>query len=240
MRQTRRVQPLALLSDAGVANSTRQRLVAPRAANFLAARWDQSAADTHQYYDQHASAYAEATQSLSMDRWLLPFARLLPPEARVVDLGAGGGRDLRRFAELGFQAVGLDRSLALATLARQHAGRPTIVGDLRQLPLADRSFDGVWASASLLHLARPEIEVGLREAHRILATDGVLFASMKRGQRDGVDRQGRSFTYVTPQEFAEMVDAADFEVLDWDEGPPLAKKLRSGKRPWIACLARRR
>ncbi len=218
----------------------RQRLGAPRGATFKIADAGAEAADTQDFYDRHAEAYAGATQGLSMDRWLLPFAAMLAESARVVDLGSGGGRDLRRFGELGFRAVGLDRSLPLATLAHQYSAQPVVVGDMRNLPLADGRFDGAWASASLLHLARPEIELALREAHRILTPGGVLFASMKRGRRDVVDRQGRSFTYVGAEEFAQMLQATGFEIVDWDEGQPLIEKPRHGKRPWITCLARRR
>lgn len=46
------------------------------------------------YYQGHAEAYAAASIRLSMIRHGLTFASLLPPDARVLDIGCGGGRDL--------------------------------------------------------------------------------------------------------------------------------------------------
>ena len=59
-----------------------------------------------------------------------------------------------------------------------------VVADMRAIPFADASFDGVWASASLLHLPRSELAVALREINRILRSDGLLFASVKTGTHD--------------------------------------------------------
>src|SRR2546423_111928 len=92
------------------------------------------------------------------------------------------GHDLRVFKTLGFRAVGLDLSPAMARIAHLYTQAPIVVGDLRALPFADRMFKGAWAAASMLHLRREDFGIAILEARRVLAVDGLLFLSMKLGE----------------------------------------------------------
>ena len=49
---------------------------------------------------------------------------------------------------------------------------------MRTLPFADGAFDGLWSSASLLHLAREDVPATLEEFGRVLVPDGALFVSV--------------------------------------------------------------
>ncbi|WP_348771525.1 DNA phosphorothioation-associated putative methyltransferase [Azospirillum sp. SYSU D00513] len=190
---------------------------------------------TRAFYERRAVAYAAATLKLSMDHWLRRFATRLPAGAAVIDLGCGAGRDLACLAELGMQPVGLDRSARLTAIAAGHARTPVIVGDIRALPFPDQSFAGAWASASLLHLNRAEIEPTLAEARRVLRLGGVLFVSMKQGRGESRSGDGRWFTYVEPDEFGSALTAAGFIIVD--AGTETPEAALTGDRPWISYLA---
>lgn len=117
---------------------------------------------------------------------------VLRPGARVLDAGAGSGRDLVRLRAAGHDAIGVDRSLGLAALAAARA--PMLLGDLRRLPLVDGCMDAVLASASLLHIPATELPVALEECRRVLADDGRLALTVKAGTGTTIDRAGRHFT----------------------------------------------
>ena len=76
----------------------------------------------------------------------------LPKQARLLDLGCGGGQDAHDLWQQGYDVIGLDRTPALLSFARRRSRTlPLIRADLRRLPLRHRSVDGIWAEASLIH-----------------------------------------------------------------------------------------
>jgi 2-polyprenyl-3-methyl-5-hydroxy-6-metoxy-1,4-benzoquinol methylase len=102
-------------------------------------------------------------------------ARGSPP--RVLDVGCGEGRFTAELARRGFAVVGVD--VAEEPLRRAHAREPAlelrIVPAEGRWPLADASFDLVWAGETIEHVADT---VGwLSELRRVLRAGGQLLLS---------------------------------------------------------------
>lgn len=120
------------------------------------------------------------------------------PGAMVVDIGAGRGWAAKQFAIRGCHAVaveindddqiGLGRSIALM----QHANvqYDLLIANSQRLPLADESFDIVFASAALHHSS--SLEILLSEAARVLRRRGKLIAIHEPCIAD----------HVTPEQYA--------------------------------------
>ena len=72
------------------------------------------------YYQENYKAYHEKTFSIDPSSFLEPLARRLPPEAFILDVGCGSGRDLMWMAKRGFEVIGFERSPGLAELAREN------------------------------------------------------------------------------------------------------------------------
>ena len=119
----------------------------------------------------------------------------------ILDLGCGGGRDLASFSQRAFNAVGLDAALELARIARTTSGCPVIVGDILRLPFKDKSFDAVWASASLLHLHRDDIDIALGLIKSALVGGGLFFSSLKMGTGETRTDDSQFFTYFMPRDW---------------------------------------
>lgn len=189
---------------------------------------------TATFYDDNAAAYAGATLGFSMEEPLRIFSVRLPDRARVLDIGCGSGRDLRFFREQGFIPVGLDVSAGLANYAAQVSQCPIVVADMLKLPFADGSFDGVWASASILHIRRDEIPDVLGEVRRVMGQNGVFFSSLKMGSGEARTADSRFFTFVQPEEWRALLMRAGFHdvKIELDELP----SSKTGER-WIRALA---
>lgn len=169
---------------------------------------------TLQYYEQNALSYAQMTNALSMAPELSRFIEMLRPGDRVLDAGCGAGRDLLALRQAGMTAIGLDLSPSLATIARSHSGCEVVVGDLRDPPFEDSSFEGLWAAASLLHLTRTEIPHVLDRLQRLLVPGGSFFASVKAGPAPGQEADDeRHFTYFEPDEWRTLLEAAGFSIV---------------------------
>jgi SAM-dependent methyltransferase len=93
----------------------------------------------------------------------------LPPGAKVLDGGAGGGNSQGRFAGRGWRIVPYD----FVPGALPPGG---IVADARALPFRSGSFDGVLLRHVLEHLAPGQDAAAVREAVRVLRPGGRLLA----------------------------------------------------------------
>ena len=107
----------------------------------------------------------------------------VPAGARVLDVGCGEGRFTEALAEHGARVVGID--VAEEPLRRARARRPEL--DLRRVapvgawPLADASFDVIWAGEVIEHVA--DTAGWLSEVRRVLRSGGVFLLSTPAHER---------------------------------------------------------
>ncbi len=193
---------------------------------------------TIDFYELNARQYAELTLGADLKELRSRFLEQLAPGARILDVGCGAGRDLRAFAEAGFDAEGIEPAHALAKIAREHSGCPVRVTKIEQLDVRgpDAAFDGVWACASLLHLRRVELPHALRRIREALKESGSLFLSMQQGAGEWSAPDGRFFCLYEENELATAMRRVGLFAHDvWLTGDALPD--RSSIR-WINILAR--
>lgn len=188
-------------------------------------------------YDRIAGLYAERQAGLSRSFADLTaaFTDRLPTSADVADLGCGPAIDGALLAQAGHRVVGLDRSPGmLAHAARALPGR-VAQADLRSLPVASRSLDGIWCCAALLHVPQDETMTVLHEMHRVLRQDGhvALITALGQGSRlepvPYAPHTKRWFFYRDPAELDGQLRRADFQVL--------ASTQELASRHWVKVLA---
>lgn len=73
-------------------------------------------------------------------------------------------------------------------------------------------FDGIWASASLLHVPSDEITDVLNRLKNSLKKNGTLYASFKYGNFEGL-RNGRYFHDLTESAAVKLFTKTCFEVI---------------------------
>jgi SAM-dependent methyltransferase len=151
---------------------------------------------TLQFYRQNAAAYAGWAKAPSTR--LKDFLALLPPGGAILELGCGAGNHSAVMLAEGFSVRATDGSPEMAEIASQRLGHPVEAMRFDQLD-AQAVYDGVWASACLLHVPRDELAGILRRIHRALKPSGVFYASYKMGEVDGRDSLGRYYSYVSPE-----------------------------------------
>jgi SAM-dependent methyltransferase len=190
-------------------------------------------------YDQGAAEFAATWGDLRLERALSAYSHRLTGQHRVLDLGCGPGRDVDFLTQLGCRVVGLDLSAGMLSEARCRLPEAHLVrADLRLLPFALGSFDGVWACASLLHLPRALLPVALAGVVRIVRRPGgLLYLALKGGQGERwvTDRDGRRsfFAYYQPPEVETALRQAGFQVFEIWVVPDQAGR----DEPWINAVA---
>jgi SAM-dependent methyltransferase len=105
-----------------------------------------------------------------------------PTGSSILDCGCGAGMDTERFSYLGYNVTAIDLSDRFVSLVRQRVPGVRIEKmDMRQLSFPKASFDGVWASFSLLHIRANELEKTLSNFQSVLREGGLFFAALHRG-----------------------------------------------------------
>jgi ubiquinone/menaquinone biosynthesis C-methylase UbiE len=141
---------------------------------------------------------------------------------KVVDLGCGAGRDAEQFVNDSFDYLGIDASEEMLKIASQRVAEGQFrLMDLRDIDLPLESFDGFWASASLLHFSKQEVPDLLKSFYNLLKDNGVGFISVKekRVMDEGYikeDKGGgieRYFSFFHNNEMIKFLEKANFTVI---------------------------
>ncbi len=169
--------------------------------------------DTLDYYNENAKKYFDSTVSADMSKQYEFFLQYVHG-GRLLDLGCGSGRDSLFFKNLGFEVTAIDGSEELCKLAREYTGLD--VQCKRFDEIRDFGYyDGIWASASLLHVDRRYLIDILKKTRDALKKSGYMYAAMKNGVGEEVTREGRYFNYLTNDEFTKLSNKAGLEVVDF-------------------------
>ncbi|CDP53786.1 Methyltransferase [Devosia sp. DBB001] len=192
--------------------------------------------ETLRFYAQQAQVYANRGRVAPSAR-LEAFLAGLPAGGDVLELGTGGGQDALTMIERGFAVSPTDGSPELAKEAEKRLGQPVAIMLFEELEAVD-AYDGVWASASLLHAPREALTGILARVHRALRPGGLFMASFKGGKAEGRDTFGRFYSYLDEATLRRHYEAAG----NW---MPLVIEVESGssydRQPteWLWVTARR-
>lgn len=183
-------------------------------------------APTSQFYDRYIDEGAirnEAAQSATSAY----FERAFKAGGKVLDVGAGSGRDLALLRDMGFDAYGLEPNEAMRAFAlRTHPG---LAGRLQPgaLPAIGSpfggGFDGIVCSAVLMHIPAADLprcaasfRLLVKPQGRLLFSVPCLRADLLDGERDP---DGRFFENHDTEELALHLGKAGFSLIDrWDKG----------------------
>jgi SAM-dependent methyltransferase len=91
---------------------------------------------------------------------------------RCLEVGPGQGVELRQLSALGWDAVGLERDPAAASVAREASGCQVQVGTLEDQTFTPGSFDLIYMNHVLEHL--PDPQLALLKSRELLGDDGRL------------------------------------------------------------------
>ena len=160
---------------------------------------------TIDYYNSNAAQYFSDTVNVNMSECCDRFLKYVIPGGRIIDVGAGSGRDIKYFLDRGYVVEGIDASEEMCRLASDYTGVKVICEKIQKwYPQA--KYDGIWASACLLHLSYEEINNFIFLAAEALNDDGVIYISMKEGIDTGFDSNGRFFVNFSKEILDDMLE----------------------------------
>ena len=186
--------------------------------------------DTVRSYDAVAAEYA--AEAAAMPEWVATeidaFVTGLGSSGRVLEIGSGGGRDALELEKRGISVRRTDVSQGFVELLRESGFEADLLDplteDLTDPQRPGRAYDGVWACACLIHVAREDFGTVLRRLAEATLTGGPLHASVREGDGEEVSTHG---TAAAPRRYFETY---------WRE-PALRSELANAG--WIVSEVRR-
>ena len=189
------------------------------------------------YYNTHAKDFVQGTVGVDFHITQERFLAQLEKGASILDFGCGSGRDTKYFLQHGFAVEATDGSAELCKLASEYTGISVKQMLFSELEAVEK-YDGIWACASILHLAWVDLVVVMQKMVRAVKDGGVIYTSFKYGQFTG-ERNGRFFTDLDEEGLARLLkEVGGLEVKElWITGD--VRPCR-GEEKWLNVLLTKR
>jgi len=139
-----------------------------------------------------------AAEAAVMPEWVATeieaFVAELGGSGRVLEIGSGGGRDALELEKRGISVRRTDVSKGFVELLRARGFEADVLDpltdDLADPLDPDGPYDGVWACACLIHVARRDLRAVLRRLAEATRADGRLHASVREGDGENLSTYG--------------------------------------------------
>jgi len=189
------------------------------------------------------AGYAEDAPAL-IPRWFAidpadvhaPVLHLLPTSpARVLDIGAGVGRDAAWFAERGHTVLAVEPVDALREAGMTAYAASSIewlndrLPDLTTLMARNATFDLVMLTAVWAHLDADERRIAMANIGQLVAKGGRLIMSIRRGWT----LPNRPVFDVTARETVDLADAAGLDAIFSDISESIQEVNRANGVKWL-------
>ncbi len=194
---------------------------------------------TVNYYDQQAPEWVAAHGGNEEESYwkneMDKFHQLLA-SGKVLEIGSGAGKDASALIKIGFDYTGTDASSGLIKVAQKRNPQAKFINvAVEELNLPEKSFDGFWAAAVLLHIPKEKIDSALQSIRKEIKDGGIGFISLKEGDGEKEDQKtGRWFAYYQEEEFKEILLRNDFKVIDFKK----RIEEREGQPNWLAYFVK--
>jgi len=154
--------------------------------------------DTVKAYDATAAEYAAeaAITPLWVAQEMDAFVARLRGTGRVLEIGSGGGRDALEFEKRGIKLRPTDVSKGFVDLLRANGLEADLLDPLTD-DLTDPHdpftlYDGIWACASLIHVARQDFGTVVARLASATRQAGPLHLSVRDGDGEEMSTHGRA------------------------------------------------
>lgn len=170
-----------------------------------------------EYYNKNADSFFAGSVNADMAEDREAFLAYVPDGGKILDAGCGSGRDSKAFLDAGYDVVAFDASREMRIRASEYIGREVL--DLRFEEISfEKEFDGIWASASLLHVPVEELPEVMGRMRKALKPGGAMYASFKYGEGTKV-RGERLFSDFNEKSVVPLFENAGFEIVSNKVGP---------------------
>lgn len=169
--------------------------------------------DISTWYDNHAEALAKEYETLEA-RTVHPvlFAKIEDQTGlRILDVGAGSGRDATALAQAGHQVFAVDTSRGMIEIARRlhpNSGVEWRVDGLPALAETSGRYDLILLCAVWMHVPPDDRASSFARLNALLDVNGSIYVTL----RSGPDNLGRGMHEADPDELVHFAKSAGMSI----------------------------
>ena len=178
---------------------------------------------TKRYYNTHAASLVNRYEQAEMSSTHEKMAEFFTPGDRLLECGAGSGRDAVFLLRKGMDITALDSSSEMVSEALRLHPELTDRMEIRQLPeelkiYSPESFDGVFSIATIMHFDHAQITAWLKQVYSILRPGGKIYYSICLARsglnQAGIDNKGRYFLIKRQDWWIKRTNEAGFNLIN--------------------------
>ncbi|MGD9638063.1 MAG: class I SAM-dependent methyltransferase [Alphaproteobacteria bacterium] len=139
-------------------------------------------------YDNDAKNYCRQYESLKFEDIHQDILAIIPPKGtKILDVGAGSGRDAAWFAVNGYEVTALEPSLAMIREGKSYHKNSAVrwicdsLPELKQVQKLGQQFDFILLSAVWMHVKPEERPRAFKNLNSLLAPNGQLSIVLRFG-----------------------------------------------------------
>lgn len=156
-----------------------------------------------------------------------PFLKKKGGSLDILDIGLGNGQIARKFHDLGCRVTGIEFSEPMAEIAKKTAPDINIIcDDFLNHNFGNKKFSGILAVAFIHLFPEKDCKMVLKKIHHLLEKGGHAFISTTKsnkseegffGKENFQNQPLRFRKRFTKKELWNMLEKADFEILEYNE-----------------------
>lgn len=185
--------------------------------------------DYMEKYDITKTAYEENCDTF-IEQWkdtnlkdnskIETFIELIRPKSKILDIGAGFGKDVSYFNSRGFDCVGIDFCDNFIEKSKILYDNVTIYKmDFLNMNFPQDSFDALWSRGALFHISKEDFHKTIAQLSKILKPNGIFYIQLIAGNHDamrgsiGSVEANAYYSYYTDVELNAIMGQYGFEYI---------------------------
>jgi ubiquinone/menaquinone biosynthesis C-methylase UbiE len=169
-------------------------------------------------YDKISESFLNFRHQFDNSQELKIFAKFLPENGKVLDVGCGVGIPVAGFfVENGFELTGIDISEGMLKQARINIPEAQFFQyNMSDLDFPDNYFDGLVSIYAMFHVPKQKHGAIIKNFHRMLKKEGCMMLVFNPRENEGVDDFLGTDMYWSchkPEISRDLVLGAGFEII---------------------------
>ena len=151
---------------------------------------------TKQSYEKNSNDFVEQWKDTNKNDngKIETFIELLPENAKILDIGAGFGKDVNCFCNSGFDCIGIDFCDEFINKSKELYTNVEIYKmSFLEIEFPENTFDALWSRGTLFHISKKDFCLVMKKLRVILKPGGVFYIQLIAGNYDGlIDKIGNT------------------------------------------------
>ncbi len=177
--------------------------------------------NTISYYEENAKSLISCYESADVSEVQKLLLTTFEIKAKLLEIGCGSGRDVSFLTKNGFNVIAIDGSKNMIEEAKKI--HPELSKKLFHKTLPnnldfDKTFDGIYSIATLMHLSENDLKNTLSKIYNLLNENGKFLMSVSLFRDDidenGFDDKERFFLVLSFENWINLLENVGFKILD--------------------------